>query len=144
MLLKRLTLIEFHRAFCVNAHPSCCLLSQDCLVLKTKVFPSSWKSSLVQPIPMNSDRSNQFNYKSISITYSLSKVFKVMLDNHFLKHLENNSLLSDTSMVFAKPGQLVIFWHLTGYGTSHCFLKLTSYLKFSTLYLTNFPINPTL
>ena len=65
------------------------------LIFRSKNFPKSWKHSLVQPIPKSGDRSNPSNYRPISITCTISKVFETILNDHFLKHLENNSLLSD-------------------------------------------------
>ena len=72
------------------------------LIIKTKIFPSSWKHSLVQPIPKSGDRSNPSNYRPISITCTISKVFEMILNKHFLKHLENNSLLSDHQYGFRR------------------------------------------
>ena len=40
-------------------------------------------------------RLTSFNNRPISITSSISKVFETILNNHFLKHMERNSLLSD-------------------------------------------------
>ena len=59
-----------------------------------------WKHLLVQLIPKNDDHSNPSNYRPISITWSLSKVFEVLLNDHFLKYLKNNSLLSDQQCGF--------------------------------------------
>ena len=60
------------------------------LIIKTKVFPSSWKNSLVQPISKSGDCSSSSNYRLISITCSLSKMFEVLLNNYLLKQLEIN------------------------------------------------------
>merc|ERR1712002_1214306 len=48
------------------------------------------------------DRSNPSNYRPISITCTISKVFETILNIHFLKHLENNSLLSDHQYGFRR------------------------------------------
>ena len=72
------------------------------LIIKTMIFPKSWKHSLVQPIPKSGDRSNPSNYRPISITFTISKVFESILNNHFLKHLENNYLLSDHQYGFRR------------------------------------------
>jgi len=72
------------------------------LCLKTQTFPSSWKHALVQPIPKKGDRSNPSNYRPIALTSSISKVFESLLNNHFLKHLETHSLLSDHQYGFRK------------------------------------------
>ena len=65
------------------------------LILKSKLFPPSWKHSYVQPVPKKGDRSNPSNYRPISLTCTISKVFETLLNSHFLKHLEKHSLLSD-------------------------------------------------
>ena len=72
------------------------------LIIKTMTFPKSWKHSLVQPIPKSGYRSNPSNYRPISITCTISKVFEIILNDHFLKHLENNSLLSDHQYGFRR------------------------------------------
>ena len=71
---------------------------------------SSWKHSLVQPISKNGDRSNPSNYRSISITCFLSKVFELVLNNHLIQHVENNSLFSITSMAFEKQVNCSHVW----------------------------------
>ena len=72
------------------------------LIFKSKNFPTSWKHSLVQPIPKSGARSDPSNYRPISITCTISKVFETILNDHFLKHLENNSLLSDHQYGFRR------------------------------------------
>ena len=56
----------------------------------------------MQPIPKSGDCSNPSNYRPISITCTISKVFGTILNSHFLKHLENNSLLSDHQYGFRR------------------------------------------
>ena len=63
--------------------------------LKTQTFPLTWKHALVQPIFKKGDRSNPSNYRPIALTSTVSKVHECLLNSHFLKHLESNSLPSD-------------------------------------------------
>ena len=70
--------------------------------LKTQTFPLTWKHALVQPIFKNGDRSNPSNYRPIALTSTVSKVHECLLNSHFLKHLESNSLLSDHQYGFRK------------------------------------------
>ena len=119
------------------------------LIFKSKNFPKFWMHSPVQPIPKSEDCSNPSNYRPISISCIISKVFKTFLNDHFLKRLENNYLLSDpqydfrrarstgnllsyvTSIWFSAFRDLgesfVVSWtspkHLTEYGMRHCFLN---------------------
>ena len=72
------------------------------LILKTGIYPSSWKHVLVQPVPKKGDRSNPSNYRPIALTSSISKVFENLLNSHFLRHLESHSLLSDHQYGFRK------------------------------------------
>ena len=72
------------------------------LILKTGIYPSSWKHVLVQPVPKKGDRSNPSNYRPIALTSTISKVFETLLNAHFLRHLESHSLLSDHQYGFRK------------------------------------------
>jgi hypothetical protein len=70
------------------------------LCYNTCCFPSSWKFSLVHPIPKKGDRSSPSNYRPISLTCSISKVFEGLLNRHILGHIEDHSLLSDKQYGF--------------------------------------------
>ena len=67
----------------------CCLFR---LILISCTYPSSWKYALVQPVPKKGDRSN---HCPIALTSAVTKVFETLLNSHFIKHLENNNLLSN-------------------------------------------------
>ena len=88
------------REFAIELAPVLCRLFR--LILKTGTFPSSWKHSLVQPVPKKGDRSNPSNYRPIALTSAISKVFESILNSHFLNHLEKNLLLSDHQYGFRK------------------------------------------
>ena len=90
----------FLKEFAVELAPVLCRLFR--LILKTSVYPKSWKHALVQPIPKKGDHSNPSNYRPIALTSAIAKVFESILNSHFLKHLESHFLLSDHQYGFRK------------------------------------------
>ena len=72
------------------------------LILISCTYPSSRKHAPVQPVPEKGERSNPSNYRSIALTSAVAKVFKTLLNSHFIKHLESNNLLSDHQYGFHK------------------------------------------
>ena len=56
----------------------------------------------MQPIPRSGDGLNPSKNHPISITCTIYKVFEIIFNDHFLKHLENNSLLSDHQYGFQR------------------------------------------
>lgn len=72
------------------------------LSLSSGQFPSSWKLSHVLPIPKRGCLSDPNNYRPISITPILSKVFESLLAKQLLRDLEDNTLLSDHQYGFRK------------------------------------------
>ena len=73
-----------------------------CLILISCTYPSSWKYSLVQPVPKKGDCSNPSNYRPIALSSAVAKIFETLLNSHFIKHLESNNLLSDHQYGFRK------------------------------------------
>src|SRR5678815_5517894 len=72
------------------------------LCLNTNTFPQCWKHAHVQAIPKKGSRSDPSNYRPISLTCILSKIFETLLNSHFLDHLESHSLLSDRQYCFRR------------------------------------------
>ena len=95
------------REFANELAPVICRLFR--LILKTGTYPSSWKHTLVQPVPKRGDRSNPSNYRPIALSSALAKVFESILNSHFLNHLEKISSSLTTSMGSAKRDPLVIY-----------------------------------
>ena len=91
---------RFLKEFADELAPVLCRLFR--LILTTSTYPSSWKHALVQPVPKKGDHSNPSNYRPIALTSAIAKVFESLLNSHFLKHLESNSLLSDHQYGFRK------------------------------------------
>lgn len=54
----------------------------------TGKVPKVWKTAQVTPLHKKGDKSNPQNYRPISLTCVLSKVYERLLRNHLLQHLE--------------------------------------------------------
>ena len=63
-------------------------------------FPNHLKRAHVVPIYKNGDAEEPNNYRPISITSALSKVFEKLICNQILEHLERNNLLSQIQFGF--------------------------------------------
>lgn len=61
--------------------------------LRRAIFPSELKRSNVTPIHKNGHRSEPKNYRPISLTSIISKVFEKAVLKHILEHLLSNNLL---------------------------------------------------
>ena len=59
------------------------------LILISCTCAPSWKHALVQPVPKKGDRSND---RPIPLTSAVAKAFKILLNSHFIKHLESKNL----------------------------------------------------
>src|SRR6201990_502230 len=72
------------------------------LCLSTSTFPSCWKRALIQPVPKKGDPFQPSNYRPISLTSVLSKVFESILNRKIWKHLNSSNLISDRQYGFRK------------------------------------------
>ena len=72
------------------------------LILISCTYPSSWKHTLVQSVSKKGDHSNPSNYRPIALILAVAKVFEILLNFHFIKHLESNNILSDHQYGFRK------------------------------------------
>ena len=66
------------------------------------VFPQSWKSSNVVPIPKKSDKSSPTNYRPISLLSVLSKLLEKHVHSIISCHLEEIQSLSQSQWGFQK------------------------------------------
>ena len=65
-------------------------------------IPAVLKTQFISPIFKKGDRTDAANYRPISITSHLIKVFERVLRQHLVNHLEGNELLSDSQHGFRK------------------------------------------
>lgn len=82
-------------------------------------FPLFWRSGNIAPLPKGgSSSSDPSDYRPISITPVLSKVFERLLSKRLSKFVESNDLLPDLQFGFRK-----------GRGTCDALLTISSYLQ---------------
>ena len=66
------------------------------MCLKESCFPDCWKISLVVPVFENfGQRPITKNYRPVSLLPAVSKVFKKLVNNRVVDHLEKCGLFSD-------------------------------------------------
>ena len=66
------------------------------IFLKEACFPDCWKVSSVGPVLKNvGERSTAKNYRPVSLLSVVSKVFKKLVNNRIVDHLEKCGLFSD-------------------------------------------------
>ena len=65
------------------------------LSLNTGECPSDWRTANVTPIHKKGDRTDPSNYRPVSLTSQVCKVFESMVKEHITKHLTLNNILSD-------------------------------------------------
>ena len=68
--------------------------------LSSNTFPNLWKFSTVIPIFKKGDRSDPKNYRPISLTSIISKVFEKTVLKYLLPYLLNNKLITDKQAGF--------------------------------------------
>ena len=63
-------------------------------------LPSSWKNAEVKPIFKKGDKASPGNYRPISLTSIVSKIFEGFIRDALVKHLKMNNLLSNHQFGF--------------------------------------------
>ena len=65
-------------------------------------FPANWRQANVTPIPKGPPSSSVANYRPISITSVLSKVFERLVSVHLGQFMERSSVLPTTQFAYRK------------------------------------------
>ena len=71
-------------------------------ILRSGVYPSSWRDSYICPIFKSGSRIDLSNYRGIAINNILGKVFSIILNNRLEKFITTNNLIDDTQIGFKK------------------------------------------
>jgi len=70
------------------------------LIFKTGIVPDNFKSSIIIPLHKSGCRETCGNYRPISLTNNLSKIFEKCLKSRLVNFIEKNKLLSDNQFGF--------------------------------------------
>ena len=81
-------------------------------------FPACWRQANVTPIPKGPLSSSVANYRPISITSVLSKVFERLVSVHLGRFMERSGVLPTTQFAYRK-----------GLGTCHALLCVSHTLQ---------------
>ena len=65
-------------------------------------FPLDWRSAHITPIPKGSLSSSPTDYRPISITPVISKVFEKLISSRLSKYLESSGLMSSQQFAYRK------------------------------------------
>jgi hypothetical protein len=71
-------------------------------ILTTGIFPVSWKTARIHPIPKKNASTKPENYRPVALLSTTAKVFEALLNQHIMAFLERNKLLSDSQYGFRK------------------------------------------
>ena len=93
--------------------PCLVLLFNFCLA--NTCYPQSWAKGYISPIFKSGDPTDPNNYRGITITSNLGKLFNTILNNRLDKFLEQNNLIHTAQIGFTKHART----------TDHCFILKT-------------------
>ena len=70
--------------------------------IETSIFPDSWKLARVTPIFKNEDRAEKSNYRPISVSPVISRLFEKLVTNQVYQHMEDNGLFSSGQSAYLR------------------------------------------
>ena len=70
--------------------------------LDTGVIPTDLKLQYITPIYKKGNRTEAVNYRPVSLTSHIIKIFERVVRKHLVKHLEDNNILPDSQHGFRK------------------------------------------
>ena len=70
--------------------------------LNTGAIPNDWKMANITPLFKKVDRSQPNNYRPISLTSIVSKLFELLISSNIRRHLESNDILHPCQHGFRK------------------------------------------
>lgn len=65
-------------------------------------YPEPWSKGYITPIHKSGDMSDPNNYRGITITNCLGKLFNKILDNRLIKYLDKNKIINSCQMGFTR------------------------------------------
>ena len=79
-----------------------CLRKLFNLILSSGSYPSCWATGYITPIFKTGDSSQPENYRGITITSNVGKLFNLVLNSRLDKFLEENKLIDKSQIGFTK------------------------------------------
>ena len=79
-----------------------CLNKLFNLIFSSGLYPSSSALGYISPIFITGDSSNPENYRGITITSNIGKVFNMVLNNRLDQFLEENQIIEKVQIGFTK------------------------------------------
>lgn len=101
-------------AFAVLLEPLAYIMN---ISLRSGIFPTAWKKSIVSPIPKKGDRYFVENTRPITLIHIAGKLLEKIVNTILTSHLKDYSILSDNQFGFTK-----------GKSTTDCYMTLYSNL----------------
>ena len=83
--------------------PSIHKLFNKCLTYG--LYPDTWKIGYIRPLHKNGDVSDPGNYRGISVTNALGKLFNKVLDNRLDKFLSNHNIIDNCQIGFTRKAR---------------------------------------
>ena len=71
-------------------------------IMKNESYPTKWNHDLVTPIFKHGKKSDPSNYRGISLTKSLGKLFSIILQKRIEVQLDQEKILSLSQAGFSK------------------------------------------
>ena len=79
-----------------------CLKKLFNLIFSSGFYPSTWAKGYISPIFKTGDSSNPDNYRGITITSNIGKLFNMILNSRLDKFLEDNRIIDNVQIGFTK------------------------------------------
>ena len=85
---------------CAIPHISLVITKICNLIMNTESYPNTWGTGVITPIHKSGSRSVLDNYRGITVSSCLSKVFTGVLNDRLSTFLTNNKIISDNQIGF--------------------------------------------
>ena len=72
------------------------------LIIINLYYPKEWKFGLLIPVVKSDDSFDPSNYRGITVTSCLSKLFTLIMNERLVKYLNENSIMNHTQIGFCK------------------------------------------
>ena len=89
--------------------------------LDSQVIPDDWRSANVTPLFKQGDKQQPSNYRPISLTSIVSKLFEQIINSNIMQHLEVNNILSDHQYDFHHSRSCETLLITLLHDLSHCY-----------------------